>query len=324
MRYRSLLLSALLGLLIVFSCCCSNIQTAPSTKVTEDQTIQIRMVVGLDFGKQVLLDDVLEVKAGTSALEALIQVADITTAYGGGFVTSIQGIKSGYIQQPSSRNDWFLYINGLLSNTGGLSYSLYDGDIVFWNYMNWNFRQSVTALAGDIPHYLIYGYGGKVKPTIIVYEQHYQQLAQELASSLSAQTVADVSIRSYPEISQSEKENSNLIIIGDHDFEPVALSYSIWDRVGLFCRYHNNMLEVYDTNGNMSASYQSKAGVIQALQNPYNPRGTRACQNVMYVISGTDSQGIAAAVNLLITQPAGIELLAGCVVYQQVVFPLPY
>jgi len=74
---------------------------------------QVNVVVTLDLGKQVMLDEVVTIGTDISAIEALQEVAEIDNIYGGGFVASINGVRSGYTTVHTSKEDWFYYINGI-------------------------------------------------------------------------------------------------------------------------------------------------------------------------------------------------------------------
>ena len=99
--------------------------SAPSTG-----KIEVRVIVTQDFGNELMLDKSLLVSNGSSAMDALKQVAEVETAYDGGFVNAIRGVRS------SAREGWFIIVNGILSNTGACDYTLHSGDVERWDFHN--------------------------------------------------------------------------------------------------------------------------------------------------------------------------------------------
>jgi hypothetical protein len=116
-----------------------------------------------DEGKTVLL--VRHVPAGETAMQALDRAAKIDTRYGGRFVEAINGL-SGSV---SSRHDWFYFVNGIEATRGAVDYRLRKGDIEWWDYRDWGrVGQSVSVVVGAFPEPFLHGYGGKVRPAVVV------------------------------------------------------------------------------------------------------------------------------------------------------------
>jgi hypothetical protein len=116
-----------------------------------------------DEGKTLLL--ARSVPADETVLQALERSAKISTRYGGRFVQSVNGI-SGSI---TARHDWFFYVNGVEGDRGAADYRLRDGDIAWWDYRDWGRSgMSVPAVVGAFPEPFVHGYGGKLRPTIVL------------------------------------------------------------------------------------------------------------------------------------------------------------
>jgi len=109
---KSLALITAFLLAVAALCACS----APSSE-KEAGVITARVVTTQNFGQELMLDEALEVLPGTSAMAALIKVAEVETAYGGGFVNAINGVRSGSTGSQSMKMDWFFYVNGCLLYT---------------------------------------------------------------------------------------------------------------------------------------------------------------------------------------------------------------
>ncbi|MFA5618550.1 MAG: DUF4430 domain-containing protein [Syntrophorhabdaceae bacterium] len=284
--------------------------------------ISARLIVSQDFGKEVIYDQEINILEGTMALEALSGRLDVATAYGGGFVTSIEGVKSGYLQKPVERKDWFLYVNGILSNSGGLSYLIREGDTIHWYYREWSFRPSVSALIGDFPGSLKYGYGGNIRPVTVLYETGWHKEADVVGETLMNMGVEEVFIKNREEITLAEKQEHNLIIIGSSQFEPIAEINSEWHKLGLFWHF-NDSLEVYSPSGVLDHQINKGAGIIAAMQNPFNPYGTGSCQNTCWIITGTERGSIESALDALVNHHETFRYYAGAIITPGTVRPLP-
>ena len=295
MKWNKLLVLviALLQVMAALSACSS--PPSPETGV-----ITVSVVATQNFGQKLMFAEVLEVPEGTSAMAALQKVAETETAYGGGFVNAINGVRSGFTGGQKAKTDWFVYINGIQSNTGALDYKLHDGDIQHWDFHNWSFHQFIPAIVGDFPEPFLRGYGGIVHPTIIVFQDGWQEDAQRVAYKLNHLGLENVPIRGINELQENEKESYNLMLLGTPDFPPIAELNQVWMRLGFYAHFQDGMLEVFDSGGEPAAEYGAGAGVIQATQSLWNPKGIGVCENTVWIVSGSDTAGVKAAVNTLV------------------------
>jgi hypothetical protein len=303
---NKLSLSILAGLLISILCGCST-QISPSERHSEPvgtgvATSEVIVVVTRDFGKEMLLEQKVEVEPDTTAMDALQMVARVETKYGGGFVRAINGISSEYEGASKIKRDWFFYINGIQSNTGALDYKLHDGDMQHWDFHDWSFHQLIPAIVGDFPEPFRYGYRGIIYPTIIVYQDGWKGDARRVADKLNRLGIENVSIRGINELQEDEKESCNLILLGTPDFPPIAELNQVWGRLGFYVHFQDGMPKVFDSRGEPAAEYGAGAGVIQATQSPWNPKGIGVCENTVWIVSGSDKTGVKDAVNTLVSQ----------------------
>ncbi|MFA5451396.1 MAG: DUF4430 domain-containing protein [Dehalococcoidales bacterium] len=321
---KSTIVSLLFILAVVFNGCTGQLSSTPVTNSAAQSTqITAQLIVSENFGRNVIFDNEVIVREGTNCLELLSQKLDVKTAYGGGFVTSIQGIASGYLKRPVERKDWFLYINGILSNAGGLAYRIRDGDTIHWYYRDWSFRPSASAIISDFPSSLKYGYGGINVPLTIWYEVGWHNEAHELQQALIAMGIKKIFMCESSQITISEKQTHHLIVIGSDLFDPIREINDNWSRLGLFCRFNKDVLEIYDSNGNCIHEETSGTGLIYTIQNPFNPTGTGSCQNTCWVISGTDKDSISGALDTLMYNWQSFKYFTGAVVNAKGVQPLP-
>ena len=186
-----LLASALTG-------ACANQPSEPAPPAEKEPgTITAIITITQDFGRELMLGETLEVLPDTSAMAALMEVAEVETAYGGGFVNAINGVRTGYAGSQKTKKDWFFYVNGIQSNVGALDYKLHDGDVQHWDFHTWSFRHFTPAITDGFPAALRNGFGGKVSPTLIVCQDTMKENAKKLEKKLIKLGVNRTGTRSF-------------------------------------------------------------------------------------------------------------------------------
>ncbi len=293
----------------------------PEAEVNADSTV--RIVATRDFGRELMFDERLELPLGSSAMAALQKVAEVVTDYGGGFVDAIDGVRSGFTGSEKTKRDWFIYINGIQSNVGALDYSLQPGDVEHWDYHDWGFQQSIPAVIGAFPEPFLHGFDGMKRPTVVVYSDNLIKEAQELQDGLVSLGVSDISITSAGGLTVSDREASNLILLGTADNELILELNRNWKKLGLFAYFENGNLVVLDARGEIDSTYRAAAGLIQAAQNPWNPWGTGACENVVWMITGTDEEGVKTAIDAVLNHPAQLQYAFAAVIASGEIIRIP-
>ena len=291
MKHSSL--PKIIAAILVITCLFIVILFGCQPKSSEETAV--RVIVTQDFGNELVLDESVIISDSVNALDALHEVATVETKYGGGFVEAINGIRSQYSGSKVKR-DWFFYVNGISANVGGLSYKLCNGDIEHWDFHDWRLRAFVPAIIGDFPQPFLGGYRGKVSPTIIVYDKDFQNAAQDLMNELEKLGVENVHVAG-PESSAYSKEHSNLILLGTQDFDLIS-ELNENRKLGFYIHFEDNKAVILDSEGN-NTQYESGYGFIQATQNPWNPKGIGACENVVWMVSGVGQSQVHNAVDIL-------------------------
>ena len=105
----------------------SGCQSTPSGQ------IEVRVIVTQD-NSTLILDELVKLDDGSTAMDALQRVATVETKYVGGFVEAINDVRSQY---PGTNKDWFYYVNEVSPNVGAAAYILHDGDVVHWDFHEW-------------------------------------------------------------------------------------------------------------------------------------------------------------------------------------------
>ncbi|MBE0479965.1 MAG: DUF4430 domain-containing protein [Dehalococcoidia bacterium] len=285
----------------------------------EGSDITARAVITKDFGKELILDETVTLKKDATVRDLLISVADVELTYGGRFIEAIEDISS----KAPVKEDWLYYVNGVSFNKGIAETRIFDGDVVSFDFQDWRFRTFTPALAGYFPEPFLHGVEGALRPALIVYESSFIDEARALEDRLKAAGVKEVSAVSAEHLDDSLLRYPHVIVVGTSSNRLVVEMNGVWDRLGFFARFEAGGLTVYDAQGRVAAEYHSDAGVIQATQNPWNPRGIGVCENVAWMVSGTDENGVRAAAQALIENPAGFERAFGAVVYGGEIISIP-
>jgi len=260
----------------------------------------VSIMVTRGFSKPAILEKTVAITEDTTALDALQAVASVETKYGGGFVSSIEGLSSQYEGAGKAKEDWFFYINGISVSTGAGGYTLQDGDSQHWDYHGWSFRQFIPAIIGDFPEPFLHGFRGEVYPTVVTYQDGWEEEAGQIADRLRELGVQDVSYRGFNELSAVDKKSSNIILLGTSDFEPVRELNEPWNRLGFYGHFQDGALVVFDSAGELAGEYGEGTGLIQATQSIWNPKGIGACETVVWMVTSLDEAGVKAAVDTLV------------------------
>jgi uncharacterized protein DUF4430 len=127
---------------------------------------EVSLTVTRDYGAQRLLAPVHEEATESDTVMRLLdRSADISTRYGGGFVSSIDGLSEA--SRDGRRYDWFFYVDGVESSVGAADFPLRGGDAIWWDYRAWSAAEGVPAVVGSWPQPLSGGYEGEWHPVAV-------------------------------------------------------------------------------------------------------------------------------------------------------------
>ena len=127
---------------------------------------QVSLAVTRDYGAEPVLpaatDDASE---SDTVMRVLDREAEIETRFGGGFVSSIEGLAEA--SGDGRRYDWFFYVNGVESPVGAADFELHGGEAIWWDYRDWSAASRVPAVVGSWPQPLAGGYEGEAHPVAL-------------------------------------------------------------------------------------------------------------------------------------------------------------
>lgn len=126
----------------------------------------VSLTVTRDYGaEEVLPEATSEASESDTVMRVLDRSAEIETRYGGGFVSSIEGLAEA--AEEERRYDWFFYVNGVESPVGAADVDLHGGEAIWWDYRDWSAASRVPAVVGSWPRPLAGGYEGEVHPVAL-------------------------------------------------------------------------------------------------------------------------------------------------------------
>jgi hypothetical protein len=145
-----------------------------------------------DYGSERLVAATLEDPGeAETVVRFLDREAEIDTAYGGNFVSSIEGV-SGTVEGGRSR-DWFFYVNGYWSPVGAGEALVRPGDRIWWDYRDWSDAYKVPAVVGSWPEPFLNGFDGRrFKVEVVCFE--FGGVCREVTDRLVEEGVGDVEL----------------------------------------------------------------------------------------------------------------------------------
>ncbi len=248
-------------------------------------TGDVDLTVTRDYGTQVLLQKQDSIHESDTVFRVLDRNADVTTRFGGGFVQSIDGLSGS--QSGGRRSDWFFYVNGIESPIGSAQYDLSAGDRIWWDYRDWTAAMRVPAVVGSWPEPFVHGFQGQGYGATFVCMSSEDTCATAQAKITAAG--ATVTTGSLPQIR---------VVIGPWQAvrkDPLARELSeAPSESGVFARFvgvRKPLLDLLNEQGQPAGSVGKGGGLIAALRDGDQPP--------VWVVTGTDDKGVAAAASLL-------------------------
>jgi hypothetical protein len=245
----------------------------------------VELTVTRDYGTKVMVQKTDSIRESDTVLRLLDRNADITTRYGGGFIQSIDGLAGS--QSGGRRSDWFFYVNGIESPIGSAQYSPSGGDRIWWDYRDWTAAMRVPAVVGSWPEPFVNGFEG-----------HHWPAALDCRGTAAICEVANQRLSPLGVKTSGPISNSIVVLVGTWNVvrkdQTAALLADGPDRSGVFARFvgtRRPLLEVLNQQGQPAGSIGKGGGLIASLRPGDGPP--------TWVVTGTDTKGVAAAASLL-------------------------
>jgi hypothetical protein len=284
-------------------------------RLPSHKQMTVHIIGTKNFGEETVFDRKIKVRVGATAGEALDQAAKIEMA--GSYIETIKGIKGDQTEY------WFYYLNGVMANVFAHGYKLYPGDIQHWDFHDWtSYVMGPSAMTGYFPEPCLHGYKGRVVPTTVVYAPGFNKEAQRLKNKLLNSGVQNVRVKEMPALTVKEKESHNLFLIGLASSPLIKELNQVFQKREVIY-FTQNKIIIRNYKGKTGAIYGAGYGILQAAQNPWNPKGNLACEGMVWVVSGLDEPGVKRAANLLINHSEKLKNTFAVVVGQEKVIKAP-
>ncbi len=313
----------LVGLLLALAMLAGGCGPPPAPSPDARETVSLW--VTRDFGEEILFSSELEMAPGQSVLALLQAHLEVETAYGGGFVNAINGLESGSSGQRGGEGsqmvDWFYYVNGILSSQGAGDYIPGSGDVIWWDYRPWGDIAFTPAVVGAFPQPFVGGYMGKDPGISILAGDGCRELAEQLAGFLGGQGAGDIEVAAYREEDAVNRSRMTIVVAPWEQLHESPFWAGIQqhrDRTGWFAELTPRGFYPLDVEARPPGSgYGEKAGAVLAtgtgLGDPHP----------LWLVTGTDADGLAGALEALITRPEAFEKAVGALVVDGEVIRVP-
>jgi hypothetical protein len=253
----------------------------------------VALSVTRDFGATSLVQTPgAKVSGADTVMRVLRRNAKVTTRYGGEFVQSIDGVSGG--RQDGRPTDWFVYVNGILTDKGAGAIDVHGGDRVWWDHHDWGVTPDVRAVVGSYPEPFVHGLDGKRLPVRVECVDPNAPVCNTVSNKLIKLGIPI----GRSNISRSAADESLRVLVGPwkmlrgRDAESDAIDRGP-KASGVFARFDApaDKLTVLDAQGRAVRTLGAGAGLIAATR-------SKDRQPVWFV-TGTDDAGVGAAARAL-------------------------
>jgi hypothetical protein len=253
--------------------------------------------------------------SGQSVMKLLKECATVGTAFGGGFVQSIDGIAAG--KGSDARRAWLYYVNGLIADVGATQCVPKCGDYVVWDLHSCDGVGAVTSLIGCFPQPFLSFQKRGAAPLLILHDGRSKETARMLARSLEKRGIGKAKIQPVPE---SALPSASSIIVGWWDDiignPTLKRIYEHRKACGIFVEFNKDGLHVLSLDRTRRKSLR-QAGVILATRRGGTP------PMPLWIVSGTDHEQTTKAAEILIREPEKIRGMASAAVSGGKLYPVP-
>ena len=245
-----------------------------------------------DFGQQQLYTtSVPEIRKDQTVMRLLESKRKVKLRYGGKFVDGIEGLNS---TTSGGHSDWFYFVNGIEASVGAADRTLSPGDVVQWDYRNWDATMRVPAIVGAYPEPFLRGSGGKRLPVRIECADPGDAACNEVENTLS-----DLGVPAASSVLGSSAGPKTLRVVVGPWSKLRTFSGAIGSLKGppsgsgVFARFSadGRSLDLLDEQGHPVRTAPPGSGLVAAT-------ASEGSQPV-WVITGLNDAGVQAAANAL-------------------------
>ncbi len=266
------------------------------------------LLVTWDYGAEVIVEKYVEVSDGQTIFEIMVRELDVDTAYGGLFINGINGLESGYTGMRGSERkmaDWFFFINGVASDTGPHDQLARPGQVIWWDYHEWDGSGLIGAVTGAFPQPFVQGYTDEPLPVTVYFTSGQEEAAEDVKATLEEEGVADIGLLPLSDDVATRRQGPSVVVglwSEVSEFPSFVELNERKERSGLYAYYNDEGLSLLRQDGSVAEKVTGGAGSIIATGAGLGD------SKVMWMILGTDGEGLARAVAAL---ASGKDVLPG-------------
>lgn len=266
-----------------------------------------------DFGDTALDHREVELQPGWSLMDYMQSEYQVTTGFGGGFITGIEGLESA--SGAEGNFDWFFFVNGAVAMIGADQLKPAPSDVVWWDYHRWADAASPTAVIGCYPQPFVN------REVIILANPAYQEMVEDCQRALTAQGAGPVTVVKLAKGSAHlNRPEAPVIVIGTWSELEKITYFSKWNqafaRNGSGIHFIDHGVELLAADGKVRQTMGEGTGVIVASS-------TGQEDNPLWLVAGVDEQGVKEAVWILCSQPEALKWKYGLAVQKGQITALP-
>ena len=219
----------------------------------------VRIAITRDFGRTTVRNGRAAPGKGASVMEALESVARVETEYGGGFVSSVEGIATS---AGPERSDWFYYLNGIMPAAGAQDVKVAPGDSVWWDYHQWRGDGYAPATVGAYPAPFTRVRGGAKPKAKLLYARGMEPTARVVGAFLAGRG-ADVSVDALTSGALSRPEGPTMAFMTCGQAKATeGVSAMLDPRRGAFVAIEGDGLVALDAGGRPAPSARPLACAV--------------------------------------------------------------
>ena len=288
-----------------------------SCNQNNENIIDTNITISKNFGQTIDKKYIKESKLKT-VLEITSNNFEVETAYNGGFINSINSLKSGYTdKKQKEKKDWFYYVNGYLANIGSDEYFIKKGDNIIWDYHTWKSGNYTQAIIGAYPKNFTNGYNGKSLPTKLYYTLNKKEDILDLKKQINFSSIEKIEDLNKDFLTNTK--NHTFIIGSVKDLENTEFLEKIFNnfkKKGLYGIIDKEKIITFSSNYKNKKIYD-KGTIIVPMIKSYGEYST------VWLVLSLDKESLYKSIDILSNRPKEIRGMFSAYINDKNIISLP-
>jgi len=285
---------------------------------------EVHLLVTANFGQETVFDERVDVQPGENINSVMERHMEVEYAYGGGFINSIEGIRSGYTGEGErgEKKDWFLYVNGILSEAAAGSHLPEEGDVVWWDYHSWDDVFFVPAVVGSFPQPFVNGYRGDHPGAQILHGKGAEEPSEKLGAYLEEEGLSEeLKISPYEQSAAENRSRMTLVVALWEELADSDYWQGLQDnrsRTGWFVEFEEEEITPLHMDGTRPETGEEAAGAVLATGSGMGDK------NPLWLVTARDSESLQLLVEKVVSSPQKLSGKAGVVLIEDELWEIPW